>query len=164
MISGKNPTCILCGLISVKIIFGDHGHEFLYQQVNVISKRFKITWHVNYQCKYDEIYLNKMLTELPLEPVHMILGQLTDPWVNFASLHGLMPVTVHIRFLLPCGSFKRWITQQHWVTQLFKVTFFIWTERKYYPWATVLLCMLIINVQNKFHKKFQKVPGIGVHV
>ena len=28
-------------------------------------------------------------------------GQLTDPGVNFASVHGLTPVTVHMSFLLP---------------------------------------------------------------
>ena len=37
-------------------------------------------------------------------PVHMIPGQLiapgqlTDPGVNFASVHGLTPVTVHMSF------------------------------------------------------------------
>ena len=29
------------------------------------------------------------------------LGQLTDPGVNFASVHGLMPVIVHMSFSLP---------------------------------------------------------------
>ena len=45
-----------------------------------------------------------------LGPVHMIpgqviaTGQLTDPGANFASVHGLTPVTVHTSFLLPRGS------------------------------------------------------------
>ena len=45
--------------------------------------------------------------QLDLLPVHMIpgqltaLGQLTGPGVNFASVHGLTPVTVHISFSLP---------------------------------------------------------------
>ena len=47
-----------------------------------------------------------------LGPVHMILGQLiasgqlTDPGVNFASVHGLMSVTVHMNFSLPRGNFE----------------------------------------------------------
>ena len=49
-------------------------------------------------------------------PVHMIPrqliapGQLTDPGVNFASVHGLTPVTVHMSFSLPRGNFERWVT------------------------------------------------------
>ena len=48
-----------------------------------------------------------------LGPVHMIprqliaLGQLTDPGVNFASVHGLTPVTVRMSFSLPWGNFER---------------------------------------------------------
>ena len=51
-----------------------------------------------------------------LGPVHMIPGQLiapgqlTDPGVNFASVYGLTPVTVHMSFLLPWGNFERRIT------------------------------------------------------
>ena len=51
-----------------------------------------------------------------LGPVHMIPGQLiapgqlTDLGVNFASVHGLGPVTVHISFSLPRGDFERWVT------------------------------------------------------
>ena len=54
---------------------------------------------------------------LPLGPVHMIQGeliapgQLTDPRVNFASVHGLTPVTVHMSFSLPRGNFERWVTR-----------------------------------------------------
>ena len=49
-------------------------------------------------------------------PVHMIpgqliaLGQLTDPGVNFASVHGLTPITVHMSFSLPWGNFERRVT------------------------------------------------------
>ena len=52
-----------------------------------------------------------------LWPVHMILGQLiasgqlTDPRVNFASVHGLTSVTVHMNFSLPGGNFERWVTR-----------------------------------------------------
>ena len=52
-----------------------------------------------------------------LGPVHMIpgqlitLGQLTDPGVNFASVHGLTPVTVHMSFSLPRGNFERRVTR-----------------------------------------------------
>ena len=40
----------------------------------------------------------------------MIPGQLTDPRVNFALVHGLTPVTVHMSFSLPRCNFKRWVT------------------------------------------------------
>ena len=63
-------------------------------------------------------------------PVHMIPGQLiapgqlTDPGVNFASLYGLTPVTVHMSFSLPRGNFERRLTiVQHRVTRLADVTF-----------------------------------------
>ena len=38
-------------------------------------------------------------------------GQLTDPGVNFASVHGLTPVTVHMSFSLPQGDFERRVTR-----------------------------------------------------
>ena len=38
-------------------------------------------------------------------------GQLTDPGVNFASVHGLTPVTVHMSFSLPRGNFERRVTR-----------------------------------------------------
>ena len=38
-------------------------------------------------------------------------GQLTDPRVNFASVHGLTPVTVHMSFSLPRGNFERQVTR-----------------------------------------------------
>ena len=37
-------------------------------------------------------------------------GQLTDPGVNFASVHGLTPVIVQISFSLPRGNFERRVT------------------------------------------------------
>ena len=52
-----------------------------------------------------------------LGPVHMIPGQLigpgqlTDPGVNFATVHGLTPVTVHMSFSLPRGNFERRVTR-----------------------------------------------------
>ena len=52
-----------------------------------------------------------------LGPVHMIpeqliaSGQLTDPGVNSASVHGLTSVTVHMNFSLPRGNFKRRFTR-----------------------------------------------------
>ena len=39
------------------------------------------------------------------------LGQLTDPGVNFASVHGLKPVTVHMSFSLPRDNFERRVTR-----------------------------------------------------
>ena len=38
-------------------------------------------------------------------------GQLTDPGVNLASVHGLTPVTVHMSFSLPRGNFERRVTR-----------------------------------------------------
>ena len=38
------------------------------------------------------------------------LGQLTDPGVNFASVHGLTPATIHMSFSLPWGNFERRVT------------------------------------------------------
>ena len=38
-------------------------------------------------------------------------GQLTDPGINFASVHGLTPVTVHMSFSLPRGNFERRVTR-----------------------------------------------------
>ena len=49
------------------------------------------------------------------------LGQLTDHGVNFASVHGLMPVTVHMSFSLPRANFERRVTLC--VTRLAEVTF-----------------------------------------
>ena len=52
-----------------------------------------------------------------LGPVHMIPGQLiapgqlTDLWVNFASVHGLTHATVHMSFSLPPGNFERRVTR-----------------------------------------------------
>ena len=56
-------------------------------------------------------------TQLSLRPVHMIPGQLiapghlTDPGVNFTSVHGLTPVTVHMSFSLPRGNFERRVSR-----------------------------------------------------
>ena len=52
-------------------------------------------------------------------------GQLTDPWVNFASVHGLTPVTVHMSFSFFPGATSRGglPVVQHRVTRLAVVTF-----------------------------------------
>ena len=39
------------------------------------------------------------------------LEQLTDPGLSFASVHDLMPVTVHMSFSLPQGNFERQVTR-----------------------------------------------------
>ena len=52
-----------------------------------------------------------------LGPVHMIPGQLiapgqlTDPGANFALVHGLKPVTIHMSFSLPRDNFERRVTR-----------------------------------------------------
>ena len=48
-------------------------------------------------------------------------GQLTDPGVNVASVHGLTPVTVHMSF--PATSRGGLPVLQHRVTRLVEVTF-----------------------------------------
>ena len=51
-------------------------------------------------------------------------GQLTDPGVNFASVHGLTSVTVHTNFSLPGATSRGMLSVvQHQVTGLSKVTF-----------------------------------------
>ena len=40
--------------------------------------------------------------------------QITDPGVDFASVHGVTPVTVHMSFSLARGNFERRITR--WTT------------------------------------------------
>ena len=51
-------------------------------------------------------------------------GQLTDHGVNFASVHGLTPVPVHMSFSLPRGNFERRLpVVQHRVNRLAEVTF-----------------------------------------
>ena len=67
----------------------------------------------------SKMYLTQThrLRLIDLGPVHMIPGQLiapgqlTDPRVNFASVHGLTPVTVHMSFSLPRGNFERRVTR-----------------------------------------------------
>ena len=36
---------------------------------------------------------------------------ITDPGVNFASVHGLTPITVHMSFSLPRDDFERRVTR-----------------------------------------------------
>ena len=38
-------------------------------------------------------------------------GQLTDPGVNFASVHGLTPITVHMSLSLPRGNSVRRVSR-----------------------------------------------------
>ena len=65
-------------------------------------------------CKFMFVF---ELSDPNLGPVHMIpgqliaSGQLTDPGINFASVHGLTPVTVHMSFSLPRGNFERRVTR-----------------------------------------------------
>ena len=53
----------------------------------------------------------------------MLLGQLIAPGVNFASVHGLTPVTVHMSISLPGGNFERRIIAVLQVIRLAEVTF-----------------------------------------
>ena len=94
-------------------------------------------------------------------------GQLTDPEVNFASVHGLTPVTVHMSFLLPRGNFERRVTRCATPGNPPCRGNFSPCEQnaKVAPAARAVLHMLIINVWNKFpNKKFQKAPEMGKRV
>ena len=52
------------------------------------------------------------------------LGQLTDTGVNFASVNGLTPVTVHMSFSLPEATSRGGLLiVQHRATRLAEVTF-----------------------------------------
>ena len=86
------------------------------------------------------------------------LGQLTDPGVNFASVHGLVPVTVHMSLSLRQGNFEREVTH---CTTPDNLPCRGEQNAKVAP-ARVVLRMLIINVWNKFfNKKYQKAPEIS---
>ena len=82
----------------------------------------------------------------------IVRGRRNDPRVNFASMHGVTPITVHISCTTqgnpPCGSNVSTCEQNTKVA-----------------WARVVLHMLIINVWNKFsNKKFRKAPKRGKSV
>ena len=50
--------------------------------------------------------------------------QLTDPGVNFASVHGLTPVTVHMSFRCPGATSRGGLpVVQHQVIRLAEVTY-----------------------------------------
>ena len=84
-------------------------------------------------------------------------GQLTDPGVNFALVHGLVPVTVHMSLSLPQGNFERQVTHCSTPGNLpCRGNFSPCEQNAKVAPATVVLRMLIINVWNKFFNK--KVP------
>ena len=107
-----------------------------------------------------------------LGPVHMIPGQLiapgqvTDPGVNFASVHGLVPVTVHTSLSLPQGNFERQVTRCTTPgNPPCRCNFSPCEQNTKVAPARVVLRMLIINVWNKFfNKKYQKAPEISKFV
>ena len=96
----------------------------------------------------------------------IVPGQLTEPGVNFASVHGLTPVTVHMSFSLPWGNFERRVTRCTPGNPPCRGNFSPCEQNsKVAPGARVILRMLIINVWNKFpNKKFQNATEIGKHV
>ena len=93
-------------------------------------------------------------------------GQLNDPRVNFASVHGLTPVTVHMSFSLPGATSKGGLpVVQDRLIRLAGVSFLHVNRTQKLPRARVVLHKLIIDVWNKFpNKKFQKAPEVGKRV
>ena len=76
-------------------------------------------------------------------------AQLTDPGVNFALVHDLMPITVHMSFSLPQGNFA-------------EVTFLHVNRMQKLPWGKSSLAHAHYN---KFpNKKLQKAPEISKRV
>ena len=89
--------------------------------------------------------------------------QLTDPRVNFVSVHGLTPVTVHKSFSLSLGNFERRVARCTTLGNSPCRGNFSPCEQngKVAPGARVILRMLIIHVWNKLsNKKFQKAAEI----
>ena len=77
-----------------------------------------------------------------LGPVHMIPGQLiapgqlTDNGVNFASVHGLTPVTVHMNFSLPGATSRGGLPiVQQLVTRLAEVAFLHVNRTQTFSWS-----------------------------
>ena len=76
-----------------------------------------MSWGIRLKKHKDgRICSQKVARSFDSGPVHMnpgqliAPGQLTDPGVNFASVHGLTPMTVHMSFLLARGNFERRVT------------------------------------------------------
>ena len=85
----------------------------------------------------------------------MIQGQLTDPRFNFASVHGPKLVTVRMSFSLPRGNFRCCTSGN----PPCRGNFSPFEQNEKLRRGRAVLCMLIINVLNKFpNKKFQKAP------
>ena len=94
-------------------------------------------------------------------------GQLTDPGVNFDSVHGMTPVTVHMSFSLPRGNFERRVTRCPTPGNPPSRGNFSPCQNRTQklPGARAVLRMFIFNVLNKFsNKKFEKAPEIGKRV
>ena len=89
-------------------------------------------------------------------------GQLTDPRVNFASVHGLKSLTVQMNFSLPGATSRGGLpVVQHQVTGLAKVTFLHVNRRQKLPrgkssLAHTQLLMFKINFPINNSRKHQK--------
>ena len=93
-------------------------------------------------------------------------GQLTDPGVNFASVHGLTPVTVHMSFSLPRGNFERRVTRCPTPgNPPCRGSFSPCEQNVEVARGKSSLAHAYFNVWNKFsNKKFEKAPEIGKRV
>ena len=107
----------------------DHDNDQLRVKTKRLARRMTaqpynrfafVSWSWHLPCNGKQALHSLGRSQLLTEhsgPVHMIPGQLiapgqlTDPGVNFASVHGLTTVTVHMSFSLPRGNFEKRVTR-----------------------------------------------------
>ena len=78
--------------------------------MTAVSRRWEIPFSFVF-LDFTSTCGNSLLGHVHMIPGQLIAsGQLTDPRVNFASVHGLTSVTVHTNFSLSRGNFERWVT------------------------------------------------------
>ena len=97
---------------------------------NIEACLAKLKWNIQSVIIFSNCPYFSHQPSIGLRPVHMIpgeliaLGQLTDPGVNFASAHGLTPVTADMSFSLHRETSRDGLPiVQHRVTRLAEVTF-----------------------------------------
>ena len=88
-------------------------------------------------------------------------GQVSDPWVNSASVYGLNPASIDMSFSLRRDNFKRPVTRSSALRNpRSRANFSSFQQNaKVAPWARVDSGMLNIKVQsNSFKKEKSRKP------